>query len=44
MPAFMNCRLSPEPGWTQKTTVSATPGDIGFRLADADGLDQHDVV
>ena len=23
MPAFMNCRLSPEPGCTQKTTVSA---------------------
>ena len=25
MPAFMNCSESPEPGWTQKTTVSATP-------------------
>ena len=24
MPAFMYCRLSPEPGWTQSTTVSAT--------------------
>ena len=25
MPAFMNCSESPEPGWTQNTTVSATP-------------------
>ena len=24
IPAFMNCRESPEPGCTQKTTVSAT--------------------
>ena len=23
MPAFMNCSESPDPGWTQKTTVSA---------------------
>ncbi len=25
IPAFMNCRLSPEPGWTHSTTVSAAP-------------------
>ena len=24
IPAFMNCRESPDPGWTQKTTLSAT--------------------
>ena len=24
MPAFMNCSESPEPGWTQNSTVSAT--------------------
>src|SRR6185503_2740437 len=42
MPAFMNCSESPEPGWTQNTTVSATP-DIGLGLADAHGLDQDAV-
>ena len=25
MPAFMNCSESPEPGCTQKTTLSARP-------------------
>ena len=44
MPAFMYCRLSPEPGWMQSTTVSETRRDRGLRLADAHGLDDHLIV
>ena len=44
MPALMYCRLSPEPGWTHSTIGVGDHGDVGLRLADADGLDDHPIV
>ena len=35
--------MSPDPGWTTTATVSAHLLDVGLRLADAHGLDHHDV-
>jgi hypothetical protein len=43
IPALRNCRASPEPGCTTTATVSADLGHLGLGLADADGLDHHDV-
>ena len=44
MPALIACRSSPAPGTSRTIEMSAVRDDVHFILADADGLDDHDVV
>ena len=42
-PGLQELQRVAEPGWTTTATRVGGLGDVGLRLADADGLDHHDV-
>ncbi len=43
MPRLMPCSSSPPPGEHQHDEHVDHVGDCGFRLADADGFDEHHI-